>query len=134
MNEQQLGFSIRTALDRGLQLSPEIAARLRVARERALDSYQTAAGELAMAGGGRSGSVRFGAAPGSWFRTAMPVAVLLAALIGIHQWQEARQAALDTAKLTAEYVDIDSGVLTGDLPIKAYLDEDFQDWLRQASD
>jgi hypothetical protein len=31
-------------------------------------------------------------------------------------------------------VEVDSGVLTGDLPIKAYLDEDFQAWLKQASE
>ena len=63
----------------------------------------------------------------------LSVACLLVALVGVHYWQETHQAALAAAQLTQELVEVDTQVLTGDLPIKAYLDEDFQTWLKQSS-
>lgn len=134
MNEEQLGFKIRQALDGGLRVSPEIGARLRVARERALDRLQVAASDLALVPAGRAGTAHLGDPRESWVRTFLPVAILIAALFGVHQWQEARQRSLAAAQQTEEFVEVDSGVLTGDLPIKAYLDEDFQAWLKQASE
>jgi len=134
MNEELLGFKIRQALDGGLRVSPEIGARLRVARERALDRLQVAASDLALVPAGRAGAAHLGDPRESWVRTFLPVAILIAALFGVHQWQEARQRSLAAAQQTEEFVEVDSGVLTGDLPIKAYLDEDFQAWLKQASE
>jgi hypothetical protein len=134
MNEEQLVFRIRQALDGGLRVSPEVGARLRVARERALDRLQVAASDLAMVHGGPAGTARLGDPRESWVRTFLPVAILIAALFGVHQWQEASQRSLAVAQQTAEFVEVDSAVLTGELPIKAYLDEDFQAWLKQASE
>lgn len=135
MNEELFGFRIRQALDAGLEVSPRIAARLRVARERALEGREAAAAGLVPSGGSRRvDAVRNADPRQSWIRAAVPVVILIAALFGIHQWQEARESALAAAQLTAEFVEVDSGVLTGDLPIKAYLDEDFQAWLKQASE
>jgi hypothetical protein len=134
MNEELLGFKIRQALEGGLRVSPEIGARLRVARERALDRLQVSASDLALVPAGRAGTAHLSDPRESWVRTFLPVAILIAALFGVHQWQEARQRSLAAAQQTEEFVEVDSGVLTGDLPIKAYLDEDFQAWLKQASE
>jgi hypothetical protein len=134
MNEEQFGFRIRQVLDAGLEVSPRIAARLRVARERALAGREVSTAGLVLPGRSRADAVRLANPRESWIRAAVPVVILIAALFGIHQWQEARESALAAAQLTAEFVEVDSGVLTGDLPIKAYLDEDFQAWLKQASE
>lgn len=133
MNEQQLALRIRTALDAGLRLTPEMTARLKVAREHALARQRVAERGYAVAVAGRGGSARL-APEGSWTQIALSIAFLVAALMGVHYWQEARQASLAAAQFTEELVDVDTRVLTDDLPIKAYLDEDFQSWLKQSSE
>ncbi len=83
---------------------------------------------------GRDATARLGRIGGSWAQVGLSVACLLVALVGVHFWQETHQAALAAAQLTQELVEVDTQVLTGDLPIKAYLDEDFQTWLKQSSE
>jgi hypothetical protein len=134
MNEERFGFAIRQALDAGLDMSPNVTARLRAAREGALDRLGAPVAGKTTAGAGHSPTPRLDDSRESWIRAAVPVAVLIAALFGVHQWQEAHQVDLAAAQVTAEFVEVDSGVLTGDLPINAYLDEDFQAWLKQASE
>jgi hypothetical protein len=133
MNEQHLASTITTALDAGLRLRPQTAARLKIARERALERHGMArSGAVAMIAG-RGATARFGLPGGTWAQAGVSVACLLVALVGVHYWQESHQAALASAQITEELVEVDSQVLTGDLPIKAYLDEDFQTWLKQSS-
>jgi hypothetical protein len=134
MNEQQLALRIKTALDAGLRLAPEVTARLKVAREHALARYRAPERGYAVAIAGHGGMARIGAPDGSWGQIALSIAFLIAALVGVHYWQEARQASLAAAQFTEELVDVDTRVLTDDLPIKAYLDEDFQSWLKQSSE
>lgn len=134
MNEQQLAATVRQALDRGLGLAPEVVARLRVARERALDAQRVHTREMAVASPGRRGVIGLSDPRESWIRTALPVAILIAALFGLHHWQETQQAYFASAQRTAEFVEVDTAVLTGDLPIRAYLDEEFQEWLRTSSE
>lgn len=133
MNEQHLALTISKALDSGLQLRPETAARLKIARERALERHGMARGGAAAVIAGRDATARLGRIGGSWAQVGLSVACLLVALVGVHYWQETHQAALAAAQLTQELVEVDTQVLTGDLPIKAYLDEDFQTWLKQSS-
>jgi hypothetical protein len=133
VNESQLARTIKAALDGGLVLAPETAARLKVARERALDRHRAAAGEAALAGAGRTGTLLGG--PSQFLtRILLPAAFLVAAAIGLQQWQEAQRAANQLAQRIAEIEEVDSNLLTGDLPIKAYLDEDFQAWLKRTSE
>jgi hypothetical protein len=129
MNEQQLGNRISTALDGGLELAPGVVARLRSAREQALAVERGFAAAAADRGGGRLGWFQ-----DSWARVALSVVFLVTALAGVHFWYEERQAALAAAQATEEIVEVDTQVLTGDLPINAYLDEDFQQWLKQSSE
>jgi hypothetical protein len=133
VNESQFARTIKDALNAGLGLAPETAARLKVARERALEHHRLHAGDAALAGAGRAGAV-FGGPSHFLTRIVLPAAFLVAAAIGLQQWQEAQRAARQFAQQVAEIEEIDSGLLTGELPIKAYLDEDFQAWLKRTSE
>src|SRR4249920_2325075 len=53
VNELQVARRVREALDAGLGVSPEVSARLKVARERALERHRAPTRELALAGAGR---------------------------------------------------------------------------------
>jgi len=56
-------------------------------------------------------------------RVVLPVAMLAVAAFGIYRWQENQRL--------AEVVDIDTQLLTDDLPIDAYLDRGFQNFLKK---
>jgi Protein of unknown function (DUF3619) len=133
VNEPHFASRIKDALDTGLRLSPEVVARLKVARERALEHHRVGAGELALAGAGHRSS-RIGTPTNFLTRIILPAAFLVAAAITLQQWQEFQRAARQAAQYVAEIEETDSGLLTGDLPIKAYLDEEFQAWLKRSSD
>jgi hypothetical protein len=133
VNEPLLTRRIKDALDAGLTVPAAVAARLAAARERALERSHASAREVVFAGG-PPGAGRLGS-PAQWLpRLLLPLAFLLAAVIGLQQWQEHRRIAGIAAQQAAEIEETDVRLLTGDLPIKAYLDEDFQAWLKRASD
>jgi Protein of unknown function (DUF3619) len=133
VNELQFARTIKNALNAGLGLSPEACARLRVARERALERHRVASGQIAVARIGRTGVLTGG--PSHFLtRILLPAAFLVVAAIGLQQWQEGQRAARYLAQQAGEIEEIDSGLLTGELPIKAYLDEDFQEWLKRSSE
>jgi hypothetical protein len=133
MNEQRLALTLTKTLDAGLQLRPETAARLKVARERAIERHRMARSGAAAVTAGHGTTAPLGRTGHSWAQAGLSIACLLVALVGVHYWQESHQAALAAAQFTQELVEVDTQVLTGDLPIKAYLDEDFQTWLKQSS-
>src|SRR5262245_65857784 len=56
VNELHVARRVKDALDSGLKLSPEVVARLGVARERALGRHRVVAEELALAAPGRLGA------------------------------------------------------------------------------
>ena len=120
MNEQQFGNRIRHLLNQGLELDPAKRERLRAARERALER-QRAEPVLLL----RWADNVFGTLDG-WrglsTRVVLPIALLVLAASGIYSWQEKRRV--------AELVDIDSQLLTDDLPVDAYVDRNFQAWLK----
>jgi hypothetical protein len=66
-------------------------------------------------------------------RILLPAAILVAAAIGLQQWQEQQRAARQAAARLAEIEETDARLLTSELPIKAYLDQDFQAWLKRSS-
>ena len=53
----------------------------------------------------------------------LPLAMLVACAGAIYTWQQNQRA--------AEIEEIDSLLLTDDLPIDAYLDRGFQNWLKK---
>ena len=120
MNEQHFGNRMRHLLNQGLALDPARRERLRAAREQALERQRAepvaalrwADNVLGTIDGWRGLSTR----------VLLPIAVLVLAVSGIYTWQEKRRV--------AELVEIDSQLLTDDLPIDAYLDRGFQNWLK----
>jgi type IV secretory pathway TrbD component len=133
VNESQFARTISNVLNAALGLSPETAARLKVARERALERHRVAAGEAVLAGTGRSVALLGGPSP-LLTRILLPAAFLVAAAIGLQYWQDAQRAARQVAQQVTETEEIDARLLTGDLPIKAYIDEDFQEWLKRSAE
>jgi hypothetical protein len=124
MNEQQIAYRIKHYLNRGLDLDAGKLVRLKAAREQALarQRVESSAPVLASAGNiiGKSGG------PSALIpRVLVPMAVLILGLIAINQWRETQVA--------AEIEEIDAAVLTGDLPLDAYLDKGFDAWLKRSS-
>jgi hypothetical protein len=120
MNEQQFGNKMRHLLNQGLALDPTKRDRLRAARERALERQRPERVPALRWADNVLGS--FDGWRGLSARVLLPLAVLVLAVSGIYTWQEKRRV--------AELVEIDSQLLTDDLPIDAYLDRGFQNWLK----
>jgi hypothetical protein len=121
MNEPQFGNKVRQLLNQGLRVEPGVAERLRAAREQALARQRPEpAPALAWADNVLG---RFDGWSGLSLRVLLPAAMLVAALTGIYNWQQNQRA--------AELEEIDAQLLTDDLPIDAYLDRGFQNWLKK---
>jgi hypothetical protein len=121
--ESEVARKIVHYLDRGAaDLRPGTAYRLQQARGRALAAIgqRAAVGELATPqghanawfGGGRTTAVR-------WLGVALFAATLG---LGYQQWHDVQQV--------REFEEVDLHLLASDLPIDAYLDRGFQNWLR----
>ena len=132
MDDKDLSKKIVTYLDAAsAQLKAGTTYRLQLARQEALArlSEPKRATELQLAGaasGGGSGTV--GGGRGFWAsgRLWLGIAIIVAAGFGYQQWQ-AHQQMTDIEETDAE-------LLSSDLPIDAYLDRGFQNWLTLVSD
>ncbi len=107
-----------------LKLDDATLRRLRQGRERALErqGMVETAPVMALADNvlGRLGL------PGSLLpRVLLPLLLLAAGSFAINTWQQTQAA--------HEIEEIDTAVLTGDLPIDAYLDKGFDAWLKRSS-
>ena len=121
MNESQFGNQIRLLLNPGVTLSPGAAARLRAARERALERQRAEpAPALAWADNVLGG---LGGWSGRSLRLLAPFVALAIGVAAIYTWQQ--------KQLLAEVEEIDAQLLTDELPIDAYLDRNFQNWLKK---
>ena len=130
MNDDQSQFARKVIghLDRGAaSLRSGTLYRLREARARALAGVapvRVPATEMALAGAG--GSPR---QTPSWFTPTrwLGAVLLLAALgFGYQQWHALQEV--------REFEELDLHLLASDLPIDAYLDRGFQNWLRTTFD
>lgn len=122
MNETELGQRLARRLDACVDdLDPRILRRLQAGRELALDHMREPATTLATSGstarlpGPLSGAFRS--------RFFLPAAVLLLGLVTIYIWQGAGSTAPDGEELE---------LLGDELPINAYLDKGFQQWISPA--
>lgn len=126
MNENHTGFRIRQHLNRGLVLKKDTLEALRAGREQAIERQRTMhlvnADVLTWAG---NAGGYFGAPQSLLQRFVLPVAVLVIGLLAINTWQQ--------SQAVQEIEEIDAAVLTGDLPIDAYLDNGFDTWLKHSS-
>jgi hypothetical protein len=121
MNEMQFGHRIRQILNQGTKVTPAVARRLAAAREQALARQRPETAPALAWADNAVGSA------GGWGSLALRVLLPLALLVGsgaaIYAWQQNQRA--------AELEEIDSLLLTDDLPIDAYLDRGFQHWLKK---
>ena len=124
MNEQQTAYRIRQLLNRGLDLDAGTLTRLKAARERALACQRVTAPSFVL---GWADNVigRFGGPASLIPRMLLPMAVLILGLTAVNQWRDSQTA--------AEIEEIDAAVLTGDLPLDAYLGKGFDAWLKRSS-
>lgn len=117
MNEQQL----RHLLNQGIPVRPEVAARLQHAREQALARQRPEPAPVVAWAGNVVGNL--GGWAGFALRVLLPLALLAGSGAALYSWQQKQRA--------AELEEIDSQLLTDDLPIDAYLDRGFQNWLKK---
>jgi Protein of unknown function (DUF3619) len=117
--ERQFGYRIRQILNQGThELKPGIAQRLAAARQRALEAHRA---DPALAWADNvTGNIGWA---GLALRVLLPLAMLLACAGAIYSWQQNQRA--------AEIEEVDALLLGDDLPIDAYLDRNFQNWLKK---
>ena len=121
MNEMHFGNKIRQALNQGLRLDQTQTERLRAARERALARQRAEPAPALAWADNVVGSL--GGWSGVSFRLLAPLAALAVSVAALYTWQQNR--------VISDFEEIDSMLLTDDLPIDAYLDRGFQNWLKQ---
>ena len=120
LNEREFGQFIRHQLNTGLtQLDKPITDRLHNARQAALAGV--AAPQFVLAGAGRH---TLGWCEDNLRPFLMAMALAVAILCGNYLMSAQRQDDLE---------DIDSALLSDDLPIGAYLDKGFHSWLADTS-
>jgi len=117
--ERQFGYRIRQILNQGThEVKPGVAQRLVAARQRALERHSA---EPALAWADNvTGSIGWA---GVTLRVLVPLAMLVACAGAAYTWQQNQRA--------AEIEEVDALLLTDDLPIDAYLDRGFQNWLKK---
>ena len=110
--------------ERAQNIAPEIGERLRFAREKALEAGRVARAdaEVQSAGGGTA-ILGFSRSPW-WQRIAsiLPIAALVGGLLLIEDWQTRSQISVAA--------EVDAALLGDDLPINAYRDPGFVEYLK----
>jgi hypothetical protein len=124
--EHELARRIVRHLDYGIeQIGPATRERLLAARKAALSHYRerpAPVAALAWAGQAIARVMHGRFASGRYL---IAISALVIALVGVARWQS-------TAPV-AELAEIDTALLSGELPINAYLDKGFDSWLKRSS-
>jgi hypothetical protein len=126
MNENELASKIVSRLEHGLgTIKQGTAYQLQSARQAALERYREAPEPLF--GLAWAGDVAFRVTTSRYFNTRnmLALGLLILSLIGVTYWQVVLQS--------NDIADIDANLLTDDLPINAYLDSNFEAWLKRSS-
>ena len=130
--EREFAKKITTYLDHGAAgLKAGTAYRLQSARQEALARLADPqrATHLQLAGahaGGGSGTAGGGRSLWGTGRLWVGIALIVALGFGVQQWQAYQQL--------NELEEMDAAILSSDLPIDAYLDRGFQNWLKRTGD
>ena len=120
MNEMQFGNRIRQILNGAPALPADKTARLAAARAQALARQRPELGPALAWADNVLGSL--GGWSGVSLRVMAPAIALIVSFAAIWTWQQNQRA--------AEVEEIDAMLLTDELPIDAYLDRGFQNWLK----
>lgn len=124
MNEERYAYRIRQALNHGLNdIPPPTSRRLEAIRHQALAKQKQTVSHLAVAGFGSS-YFRFGQHI-PYLKQALAVLALLIGMWISFYWH--------SVQYVTELEDVDSALLTDDLPPDAFLDNDFFEWLKDDS-
>ena len=126
MNEQELAGKIVQHLEHGLdRIKQGTLYQLQSARSAALDRYREA--PQPVFGLAWAGDMAFRVSHSRHVnpRNLFALGLLLLSLIGVTYWQVVVQA--------NDIAEIDASLLMGELPINAYLDSDFEAWLKRSS-
>jgi hypothetical protein len=122
MNEKEFAEKLKPWLERSAESVGEMqATRLRAARLRALDSWREPVSMLGLVtvSGGTLTTIKYSIVQRAllW----IPIIALIGTL------------AVQTLTQEPDLGELDAQLLTGELPIDAFLDKDFDSWLRNAS-
>ncbi len=120
MNEERFGYRIRQSLNHGLpNVSPAAARRLEAARHLALSRQKQTAPQWVSAT--QHGiKLDFGHQP--HLRQGLAILALLIGMAIAFYWQ--------SDEYVSELGDVDSALLSDDLPPEAFMDKDFFKWLK----
>ncbi len=123
MNEHETASKITAYLDRGTaELKAGTAYKLQLARSEALGQLsEEHATELSFAGAGGNANFRGSRQTLGDARLWIGVLLIVGSVIYYQYWQSTQQA--------RDIEETDAAILTSDLPIEAYLDRGFQNWL-----
>ncbi|MDR1709257.1 MAG: DUF3619 family protein [Candidatus Accumulibacter sp.] len=123
MNELHFAYKIRQHLNRGLrEMRSDTAERLASARKAALARQKRPAAHPALAAAGALFTFR---SPGHGLSQTVAALALLACAIGSACWIADRRV--------QELGDIDSAILSDELPLDAFTDKGFAAWLHRES-
>ncbi len=125
MNEQQFGHKIKQCLNKDLAWNAKVLVRLKSARESALTN-QCVTRPIHLLTLPSKATIMMLPSKALDSRLLLSGLILTLGLLATSYWYQKQQA--------EETVEIDSAVLTGDLPIDAYLDKGFNAWLKRSSD
>ena len=126
--ESRFARSIAACLTESAQtVAPDVAERLRFAREKALETARLARDGAAVHGLGvtSSGAAIAGFSRSPWwlrFASFLPLVALVGGLVLIQDWQNRTQISVAA--------EVDEALLGDDLPINAYRDPGFSEFLK----
>jgi hypothetical protein len=126
--EQELARKLVQRLDDGVgRLSPDVRERLTMARNSALSKYREQRAAVVGLSWAGQAAVRITGHRFYEGRNLIAVgAIMLALAGGVAWWQVSSNPVNDIA-------DIDTSLLTDELPVNAYLDKGFDSWLKRSS-
>jgi hypothetical protein len=107
------------------QIAPDVAERLRFGREKAIEAARRARGGFEGVGVTASGAAILGFSRSRWWirvASILPLVVLVGGLAMIQNWQNRSQV--------SAAAEIDEALLGDDLPINAYRDPGFSEFLK----
>jgi hypothetical protein len=126
--QDRIGLKLASRLSEGANALPhDISERLRVARQQALNQHKLAQSPVVTSTGNGSAALAWGGADDDhslWHRVmaVIPLLALLAGLMTLY--------VLENDQRAQELADIDSALLTDDLPPSAYTDPGFAQFLK----
>ena len=124
MNEERYAYRVRQTLNFGLKdIPPAASRRLEAARHLALARQKQAEPQLVTAGTGILSLTTSVYTP--YFKQALAVIALLLGMWISFYWH--------SVQYVTELEDVDSALLTDDLPPDAFLANDFFEWLKDDS-